>query len=307
MESLLTNTKRRPIIAFIAIVIMLGANFVAARFSNLELPPLWGAGLRFVAGTVVLGVMMLARRVRLPVGSAFAGAVTYGLLNFGVSYGLMYWALLAIPSGQAAVIFSTLPLVTLLLAVMVGLERIRLRNIVGALVTLVGIGVIFHDKLSAQVPLLPQLAVLGAVIAGATASIVVKRAPRVQPLALNAVGMTSGSVLLLGASFLARESHRLPTLPATWFALGWLTMTAVAAFILFVWLLGRWTASATSYVLVLAPLVTIPLAGLLSNESLRLTFAIGSAVVILGAYVGTVPMSQAPPSPPDDTASEVHG
>jgi hypothetical protein len=33
--------------AFTALVVVGGGNFLAVRLSNLELPPFWGAGLRF--------------------------------------------------------------------------------------------------------------------------------------------------------------------------------------------------------------------------------------------------------------------
>lgn len=52
-----------------------GTNFVAVRFSNQELPPFWGAGLRFAAAALVLSAAAALGRFPLPRGRALAGAL----------------------------------------------------------------------------------------------------------------------------------------------------------------------------------------------------------------------------------------
>ncbi|HEY6102605.1 MAG TPA: hypothetical protein VI007_05190 [bacterium] len=44
-----SRTNRWIPAAFLAVVIIGGSNFVAVRFSNRELPPFWGASIRFFA------------------------------------------------------------------------------------------------------------------------------------------------------------------------------------------------------------------------------------------------------------------
>jgi len=63
------------IAAFAVIVVFLGVNFVAARISNRELPPLWGAALRFLIATALLVVLVVARRLAWPRGRALVGAL----------------------------------------------------------------------------------------------------------------------------------------------------------------------------------------------------------------------------------------
>jgi drug/metabolite transporter (DMT)-like permease len=68
-----------------------GSNFVAVRFSNEEMDPMFGAAFRFALATILLlGIMALTGR-RLPKGRAAAGAVIYGLLGIGLSYALLYY------------------------------------------------------------------------------------------------------------------------------------------------------------------------------------------------------------------------
>jgi len=90
------------LVVFVAVVLIGGTNFVAVRFSNRELPPFWGAGLRFaIAGALLVGFAAW-RHIRLPLGSRFAGVALLGVLNFGLAYAFAYWGLLQAPSAMAA-------------------------------------------------------------------------------------------------------------------------------------------------------------------------------------------------------------
>lgn len=287
VEQTSSRPDTRTLIAFISVVILLGVNFVAVRFSNFELDPFWGATLRFGTGTLILLLIMRLKHLGFPQGQALRASLVYGLLSFGVSYALVYWALLYVPSGMTAVLFATLPLMTLVLASLIGLERLTWRNILGGIVAIAGISIIFSQQLQRAVPIIPILAVLLAVLVNAIASVLVKRMEKPHPVTLNAVGMGVGTLFLLVTSLVARETMHLPQLPATWLALGWLTMSALVAFILFVWIVARWTASAATYALVLAPLVTIVLGFWLVNEPITRNFLIGSVIVLTGVYAGT--------------------
>jgi drug/metabolite transporter (DMT)-like permease len=274
------------LLAFAIAVVLLGINFVAVRFSNRELDPFWGAGLRFATASALLFALVVALRVRLPRGSALIGAALYGLLNFGATYGLSYWSMLHVPAGTASVVFAVVPLATLLVAVAVGLERLTWRALAGALIVVAGIAVVFHEQLRADVPATSLLAVLLAAVCSGLSVVVVKRFPGAHPFAVNAVGMATGATLLLGISLVADEVRNLPTLANTWIALAWLVTTSIIGFVLVVWLLTRWTASATSYLAVLMPLVTVATAAALAAEPVTPVFLLGGAVVLFGVAVG---------------------
>ena len=131
-------------------------------------------------------------------------------------------------------------------------------------------------------------AVLIAVMSAALSGIVVKYFPRSQPIATNAVGMSVAAILLLIVSIASGENLVLPTLTATWLALGWLVTSSIVGFVLMVWILSRWTATATSYIGVLTPLVTIAAASVLAGEKPTSAFLIGAVFVLVGVYVGAL-------------------
>src|SRR6185437_14473533 len=82
-----------------------------------------------------------------------------------------------VPAGIASVIIGSVPLLTLLLAVLQRLEPFRVRGLAGAILSV--------------------LALVGAAAATAQAAITVRRIRDAEPLPVNAVGMAVGSVLLL--------------------------------------------------------------------------------------------------------------
>jgi drug/metabolite transporter (DMT)-like permease len=278
---------RSTLVAFLGIVVLGGFNGVAIRFSNHELAPFWGATLRFALAAAILFGIVAIRRLPLPRGAALTGSLLYGLLGFAASYAFIYWGLVETPAGLAQVILALVPLLTFLLAVLHGLERFRWQNLAGALLSLGGIAVIFGDRIGSAVPVVSMLAVLASAVCMAETNVVVKRFPKSHPVASNAVAMGLGSAILLVISLVAGESRALPVEARTWAAVGYLVVVgSVAVFILFLYVIERWTASATSYFWLLLPLVSVNAAAWLAGEAVTPAFLAGGAVVLAGVYVG---------------------
>jgi len=270
-------------------VLIGGSNFVAVRFSNAELPPLWGATLRFLPASLLFAAAMALWRIPIPRGGSLRGAALYGALNFGVGYALGYYALVDAPAGTAAVILATVPLFTLGLVALHGQERFRVRGLVCGLIALAGIGLVFREQLSANVPLLSLLAMLASAIVSAEAGVVAKGMPRMHPIATNAVGMLVGGLLLLAVSLVVGEAQSPPRTTATWAVLVYLCVVgSIGLFGLFLAMLRRWTASSSSYAIVAMPLVAIALGAVVRGETITPIFLVGGALVAAGVYVGAL-------------------
>lgn len=293
MRAARTMTDFKPdastLVAFGISTVILGSNFVAVRFSNMELAPFWGATLRFVVASLLLFGILAVRRIPLPRGRTLLGAVLFGVLTFGAMFGLMYWALQDAPAGVASVLFAMLPLITFVLAIAHRLERFRWHGLAGALIAAGGVAVIFQDSLHASVPALSIVAILVAVVFAAEGSVVIKWFPRGNPLGVNAVAMAAGTIVLGTLSLAAQEPWTLPTQEATWIALVWLILLgSIVGFVLLVFVIGRWTVSAAAYQGVLQPVVTVLVAAWLLGERLTPLFALGSLLVLAGVYVGAL-------------------
>ena len=281
-------TDRRVLAAFLAVVLLGGTNLVLILVTTRELDPLWSAGLRF-SGAAVLTI--LAARVvgsSMPRGRELRLAALYGLLGFGISFGLFYTGTQRVPAGVASVVLGSVPLLTLLLASVQRLEPFRIRGLIGACITIAGIALISSQAPDDTVPLLPLLAVVGAAVTAAQSSLTVRRIRDVHPLVVNAVGLTVGAIALLTFSRLSGESQALPVTTSARVAIVFMVLTTPVLFLLFVFVIQRWTASAGSYVLVLFPLVSIPLAAILLDESVSSSLLVGAPLVVVGVYVGAL-------------------
>jgi drug/metabolite transporter (DMT)-like permease len=277
--------------AFAGAVVIGGSNFVAIRFSNRELDPLWGAGFRFALAAAVFGLLVALFRLSLPTGRALALVLTYGLLTFGGGYGCLYWAMQEVPAGTAAVVLAVGPLLTLLLAVAHQMERLNWRALVGAVVALVGSVLIFLQPGSVAVSW-SSLALLGVAALSFAESVVVGKAAGQHPVAMNFISMSVGSVVLLVVAGAAGERFALPAETETQLALVYLVAATVGLFMLALVVVQRWTASATSYAFVLMPIAAIVLGAVIADESIALTTVVGGAIVATGVFVGVARVSR---------------
>lgn len=285
--------ERLTIIAFILATILGGNNAIAVRFSNVELPPSFGAGIRFAAASLILFLIVFAMRLPLPKGRSLAGVLIFGVLQFGISYALLYWSLLEVPAGLLQVTLALVPFLTFLFAILHRQEIFQWRLLGGGLLAIAGIAIIFRDSLTDNVPLFSLLAVVLAAACFAESAVLFKTFPKSHPVTTNAVAMGMGAVVLFVASWIGREVPAWPTLPATWMALFYLVfLGSVGTFVLILFVLSRWTASATSYSLVLMPVVTVFFASWITDEPITVSLLIGGVFVLAGVYIGAL----APPN-----------
>ena len=280
---------RTTLVAFVLAVVFAGANGLAIGFSNDELAPYWGATLRFLAAGAVCAAIVLARGYPIPRGPALLGMVLYGVLAIAFAFGLLYWALVEVPTGVGVVILALVPLLTLMLAVMQRVEPFRWLAVIGALVAAAGVAIISADQLAGRVPPLPMLAVLVAAAAIAQSSVLIKRLPDVHPITTNAIAMLVGAAVLAAVSTALGEAWVLPREAPTWVAIGYLVIVGtVVVYALGLFVLTRWTASSASYLHILLPLVAVPLGAWLRNERVSPLFLLGALVVMVGVYLGVV-------------------
>jgi drug/metabolite transporter (DMT)-like permease len=275
--------------SFIAAVIIGGANFLVVRISNRELPPIWGAGLRFTLAAALFVLIALVLRLRWPRGRQLWLASLYGLLSFAVSYALVYWALVRLAAGVTTVVLAIVPLLTLLLAAAHGLERLHWRAVVGSLLAIAGVAWMFVGPQDLNLPVVPLLAVFVSAVAIGESVILGKRVSGNHPAVVNAVAMTIGAVGLLGLSAVVGEQWALPREPAVVWSLVYLvTLGSVGLFVLILLVVRRWTASATSYAFVLFPVVTMSLGAWLVDEPLTLDGVVGAILVMTGVWFGAL-------------------
>jgi DME family drug/metabolite transporter len=142
------------------------------------------------------------------------------------------------------------------------------------------------------------LAMLVATLAIGQSIILGKRLSGNHPVITNAVGMAIAALLLLTLSASVNEAWALPRQPDVAAALAYLvTLGSAGLFVLVLLVVRKWTASASSYMFVLFPVVTLALAAWLVREPITLPAVIGAALVMAGVWFGALsaPKQQLPP------------
>jgi drug/metabolite transporter (DMT)-like permease len=284
------KVPNRPVfVAFGLIVLFTGINALAVKSTEAELPPYFGAGLRFGAAAIILFILVLVLRLPLPRGRSFIGAVFFGILGSGISRALLYYALEKLPSGPAMVLLALVPLLTFLFACMHKLEIFKWKSLAGSFLAVGGIAIIVHGRISTDMTILPALAVVGAAACFAEATVIIKLFPQSHPITTNAVALSTGSIFLFILSALSRETPALPSSITTWESLFYLILIgSVATFILTIYVINHWTASASSYQFVLFPIITIILGAWLAHETMSTGLFFGTSLVLSGVFIGGI-------------------
>ena len=277
------------LIAFLAMILFGGSNAIAVRFSNEALPPFWGATIRFVLTGVLFWAWVAVARIPIPRGRALVGSIVVGVLNTGLNYALLYWALLVVPASLTMVILALGPLLTFFLAWAHGQESFRWRGLIGAIIAFVGIVIAAGAEVGTSIPLLPILAVAVAAVMVSEGAILFKYIPPTNPVAVNAVAVTVGAAILMVISLIAGETWSLALDQRTWLVTGYLVVGGTfILFYLYLFVLERWTASATSYSFLLFPIATAILASWLADETITVRFILGGVVVLVGVWLGAL-------------------
>src|SRR5438876_12137267 len=107
------KTARPPswqiLLAFAIIYFVWGSTFLAIRVGVREVPPFLLAAMRLFAAGLILYVWMRLKGSPSLTLREWAGASFLGTLIFVVDSGWLFWAEQRVPSGIAAVILATMP------------------------------------------------------------------------------------------------------------------------------------------------------------------------------------------------------
>ncbi|HSR31590.1 MAG TPA: DMT family transporter, partial [Anaerolineae bacterium] len=131
--------ERSILIAFLLFIVVGGGASVAIRVTYADMAPFWAAASRFLLGAAALWAIAFFRRIPVPKGRALAGAVLFGTLTVGLAFLLISWGLVATPASRYQILMATVPLLTIFLSSLHGIEAISRRGVFGALLAVGGI------------------------------------------------------------------------------------------------------------------------------------------------------------------------
>jgi drug/metabolite transporter (DMT)-like permease len=160
-----------PVICVYAILLRVwSSTWLVIKVSLHGAPPLIGAGIRFCSAGAVLAAFRLVLRRPLRVERRHWHLVGITALSvFALPYGLVYAGETQVTAGLAAVLWSTLPLFSAVIASrLFGDEPLTRLKLVGIGTSLAGLVIVFHGALAARPGVLGLLAMLGLLAAPAS-------------------------------------------------------------------------------------------------------------------------------------------
>ena len=280
------------IAALAALILIWGTTWAAIRVSLEGFPPITGVALRFAVAAAALLALVPLFGVKLGRSRTERWLwLANGLLTFAIPYSVLYWAEQWVPSGLAAVLYATYPLMLALIAqALLPEERLTLSKITGVLIGFAGVAVIFSEDfhaLGGSRVLAAAAVLLISPLCAALGSALVKRwGQGVHPLSIAAMPMLITAVLTGALSRLVESGQEVTFGTAPVLAILYLAiMGSAVTFTLYFWLLKHQTATAMGLITYAIPVIAVTVGTLFFDEPFTLRIVVGAALVLVGVSV----------------------
>jgi drug/metabolite transporter (DMT)-like permease len=298
--------------AFALLGLIWGSSFLWTKIAVQDTGPFTLVAFRLLFGLMGLLVVMaihkqpISRNPRVLLAFLFMGvfntAVPFTLISFGET---------TIDSSLAAILNSTTPLFTIIIAhFWLRDEKITLPRILGLIVGFIGVVILVSrdfDPSGLKGNIFGQLAVILASISYAAAATFSRRHLRGQPPILQStmVVLIADAVMWAAVPIVQQAApgldapNKLPSLPITWFAIAWLGLLgSCVAYLLFFYLVNTWGPTRTTLVTYVFPVIGLILGILFLNETADWRLIAGSVMVVGGiGVVNFKPKPQLTPRP----------
>ena len=268
--------------------ILVGASVVATRLVIHQTDPATLALLRYAIGCACLApAIVAAKRVRFArrdlVPIALLGIGQFGVLVVLLNFGLQF-----IGAGLAAIIFTILPLLSLVLGATLHSEALTGAKTVGVALTIAGVGLAMGHEISdsdaARSAWLGSAAVVLSAAIGATCSVLYRPyLERYPPLHVGAYAMLASVVVLAIAAPFTGGFDQIPAFGL----IGWLAVLFIGAssglgYFLWLWALRATTPTRVNIFLALSPITAVALGALFLGEAVSALFFAGLISVATG-------------------------
>ncbi|MBC5809610.1 MAG: EamA family transporter [Candidatus Eremiobacteraeota bacterium] len=275
------------VVAYATTVLIWGTTWLGIKVSLASIPPIAGAGFRFILASLVLYVMGAVFRVDFrrnqPPWHLIA---VLALSMFGINYALTYLAETHLASGLVAVLFGTMPFFIFGFARVLVREPVSRNTLIGAVLALGGVAVIsLVGDMRAEL-----MYVVAALIASASsgfANVYLKRFASSEPLAtLPPAMLIAGVGLTIGGLVFEHVDPARATSSGSLAAVAYLAVFGSAlAFYLNHWLLQRVSAGIMGLSALMIPVIAVAVGALAGGEVFGIRDLAGAALVVGGVWL----------------------
>jgi drug/metabolite transporter (DMT)-like permease len=264
-----------------------GTTWLGIKISLQYVPPIAGAGLRFIIAGLAMYAFAAAMQKTMPLRAMpWKLILVLAAFLFGLNYILTYTAETHMSSGLTAVLFGILPFFMFGMGHYLIGERTTPVTWIGALLAFAGVAVI---SLEANVhgSVWYALAAVGAACSSAFANVYAKRHAHNDPLITLPPAMLIAGIVVaaIGVAAERPELHRAFSLPS-WGALLYLAIAGSGiAFFLNLWLLQRIAAWIVGLSSLIIPVIAVAVGVAFGGEQFGVRELLGAALVIAGVWI----------------------
>jgi len=271
-----------------ALYFVWGTTYLGIREVNRSIPPLIGAGTRFLVAGTALYVFAAARTAERPTRTQWRGASIVGIfLLFGGNAGVAWAEYLGTPTGIVSLLIALVPLwLALFDRVLLKSAPLGWRVVVGLIAGFTGEALLVGTSAAhGDVPLHGMLICVGASLAWATGSLYARNAPLPRnPLMGSGMQQLAGSGVILAVALVAGQFagfHPGDVLPVSWLGLLWLILAgSFVGFSAYLWLLRNVRTSLVGTYAYVNPIVAVFLGSVVLDEQLPLRVVVAAAIVL---------------------------
>jgi drug/metabolite transporter (DMT)-like permease len=286
----------RILTPLITLWIVWGSTYMGIALVVQSMPPLMGAGTRFLAATAVLAVVVLLIRgptVFRITGAQFRGAAFMGVFILSVGIGILSLAQRYVPSSIAALIVSVMPLWIIIFRLKAADRPSRL-TLIGVGIGLLGLGLMLLPGGTEPVggASNAQVAIWSVAIAFGSFSWAFfswKSTSVEQPrdaLVTTVIEMLTASVVLSVIGLLLGERWNMSEYTtASWAGWGFLVIASAIAYSAYVWLIGNAPMSLVSTYAYVNPVVAVLLGYFILSEPITTDVILGLTIVVGGVVL----------------------
>ena len=281
---------------YILLCVIWGSTWLVIKVGYGGLGPFNVAALRFLLAGAVLAVMLPLVNARWPRGrTEWQLVIWVGVVLFAADYGLIYWGEQFLDSGLTAILFATLPLMTVAFAhVYVPGDRITPRKLGGTLLAFLGVVALFGESLRLDLSKIgPMSAIIAGAFCAAAAGVASKRhGQRNAPGDAQRAG-DAGRRHRPGGDCPRRWRRTyLPRDAMTWGAIVYLAIAgSVVSFLAYFSLLKTWSVTSLSFISVFTPAIALALGFVFLDEQPTLWTAIGAGLILSGVMLALLKAS----------------
>jgi drug/metabolite transporter (DMT)-like permease len=288
--------RARPLsitLLLIAVVIW-GGSYIVTKSGLSELPPMLFALLRYCVASIVLLPLALARggMSKLPRPVPWGTLLLMSLSGVAVYYFLFNLSLTYTTASQVALIQSSTPAITAIMAALWLGERVGRVRIAGIALAVAGVALVVartQPDASARDPLAGSVLAFVSVLVWSAYTILAKRIARADAIAVTTTVTVLGTLLLVPAALMENLGTPVPSISAD----GWLKIAYVGAlssavsYLLYNRALRDVDASLAGTFINLGPVIGVIGGVVLLDETITPLGIAGGVLALIGVWIAT--------------------